>query len=380
MSIVRALAAAIVAVAAATLPQPDRRWGDAMRREVASADAPLDALSYALGCLGFAARAAGAALFIDKDEGITAMPIATGLLHRQRLLAGLCAITATALGLAYLALTDAPTRYLAMNGAALLAGFLAVGIADQVKRLVRVPIGIVAVALASALFLTTWGGATVNAATRWLSIGTLVVQPSLMIVPVLALCSLRSPGITATIAIMVAAIVLAVQPDRAMAGALFMAMLASWVVRPDRRSVPALIASAAGFLATLLQQDVQPAMPWVDQILYAAFSAHPLAGAAVVTGTVALLVPGLAGLTVGRNREASAVFAAVWSGVIVAALLGNYPTPLVGYGGSAIVGYVLCLAGLPHRSRDLGLATLAPADGPRTSRAAPNHDAVVIAA
>jgi hypothetical protein len=36
--------------------------------------------------------------------------------------------------------------------------------------------------------------------------------------------------------------------------------------------------------------------------------------------------------------------------VIVAAALGNYPTPLVGYGGSAIIGYVVSLLGLPPRT------------------------------
>jgi hypothetical protein len=36
----------------------------------------------------------------------------------------------------------------------------------------------------------------------------------------------------------------------------------------------------------------------------------------------------------------------VWLTAIVAAALGNYPTPVVGYGGRAIIGYVLALAAL----------------------------------
>jgi hypothetical protein len=69
-----------------------------------------------------------------------------------------------------------------------------------------------------------------------------------------------------------------------------------------------------------------------------------------------------------RDRASAApwlVFGAIWLGVIVAAALGNYPTPLVGYGGSAIIGYVLSLAALPRR--------LAPAGRTR-------HDAVAEAA
>jgi hypothetical protein len=36
--------------------------------------------------------------------------------------------------------------------------------------------------------------------------------------------------------------------------------------------------------------------------------------------------------------------------VVAAAALGNYPTPLVGYGGSAVLGYLLSAALLPTAS------------------------------
>jgi cell division protein FtsW (lipid II flippase) len=37
--------------------------------------------------------------------------------------------------------------------------------------------------------------------------------------------------------------------------------------------------------------------------------------------------------------------------VIAAAAIGNYPTPLVGYGGSAILGYLLSAALLSASTR-----------------------------
>lgn len=49
----------------------------------------------------------------------------------------------------------------------------------------------------------------------------------------------------------------------------------------------------------------------------------------------------------GKSRHARIVFGAAWLGVIVAAAVGNYPTPLVGYGGSAVIGYVLSAFALP---------------------------------
>ena len=53
--------------------------------------------------------------------------------------------------------------------------------------------------------------------------------------------------------------------------------------------------------------------------------------------------------------------------MVVAALLRDYPTPLVGYGGSAVLGYLLSVALLPNDARETGLdeaLETRPADGP----------------
>jgi hypothetical protein len=48
------------------------------------------------------------------------------------------------------------------------------------------------------------------------------------------------------------------------------------------------------------------------------------------------------------GRPEALAFAAVWLAAICAAALDNYPTPVVGYSGAAVLGYVLSLAGLPR--------------------------------
>jgi hypothetical protein len=97
-----------------------------------------------------------------------------------------------------------------------------------------------------------------------------------------------------------------------------------------------------------LLADPSPAASFVDQIFFSAFSVHVLAGLAVAAGAVLMLVPPALGLLRDPGQRAAyAVFGAIWLGVILAALLGNYPTPLVGYGGSAIIGYLVSLLGLP---------------------------------
>ena len=53
-----------------------------------------------------------------------------------------------------------------------------------------------------------------------------------------------------------------------------------------------------------------------------------------------------------EGAQALAAQALLWTGAVVAAALGNYPTPLVGYGSSAVIGYCLSLlAFLPPREQ-----------------------------
>jgi hypothetical protein len=153
------------------------------------------------------------------------------------------------------------------------------------------------------------------------------------------------------VALIVAAAALAIQPDRAMAGALAVVLAALALRRPDPMVLSALAAAAIGFAITLIRADVQPAVPFVDQILFRSFDVHWLAGMAVTGGAVVMLLPAIRGLSRDPGQgDLHVAFGALWLAVIAAAALGNYPTPLVGYGGSAILGYLLSLAAFPART------------------------------
>jgi hypothetical protein len=172
--------------------------------------------------------------------------------------------------------------------------------------------------------------------------------------------------VTGTVAIALAACALAAQPDRAMAAVLVAGMAAVLLARPGRLPALALAAAIAGFGVAMLQPDALPAVPFVDRIFYTAFDVHPAAGAAVIAGCVLLLAPALAGWRGNAERPAAYAFGACWAAVIVAAALGNYPTPLVGYGGSAVLGYLLSAGLLPaapgNAARAMSGAVIAQAD------------------
>lgn len=336
----RRLAETIVRLAAIILPARLRDWGRAMAVELAAIERPGAALAFAFGCLAAALRQA----------------MSFHLRHPRRL-AAYCAIGATGLGLAYMNAAGAPLSYLAVNAAALAIGLLAVGVLTDAGRLWRIAGGAVGVALACLILLTSLFGISADGATRWISAGGILLQPGLFLVPAVALGFARARDAASLLAILIASLALALQPDRAMAGALALAMAALALARPERGVLVALGAALAAFAATLARADASPAMPFVDRIFYSSFLVHPLAGFAVLAGAALMLVPAIAGyIRDPENRPIHAVFGAVWLAVILAAALGNYPTPLVGYGGSAILGYLISLLGLPPRpaTRSIG--------------------------
>jgi hypothetical protein len=220
----------------------------------------------------------------------------------------------------------------------------------------QVGAGALPVALACLLLLTSLFGVSADGVTRWVSAGGIMIQPGLILVALVALSFAKSRDGLSGAAILISALALALQPDRAMAGALAAGMATLAVLRPGRSVLAALGAASAGFAATLVQADRSPAVPFVDRIIHSAFEVHPLAGLAVWGGAGLMLVPAIVGIIRDpAHRPAYAVFGAVWLGVLLAAALGNYPTPLVGYGGSAILGYLLAMLGLPRHAAARGV-------------------------
>lgn len=333
------------------LPPLMRPWGEAAIREAGSMDRPGEALPFALGCLSWAVGEAIRFQFSKlTSQGEKAVNLAD--IFGPRGAAVGCGIGAAGLGLAYMAAGGAPASYLMSNAAALAFGLVTLSILVLADRRAHLATGPISLSLGLILLGVSLWGITADGVTRWVALGPLAIQPSLMIVPLMAVLFARSRDVLSLAGVTLAALALALQPDRGMSGALAAGLTVLAFTRPGRKTLAAASVSVIGLGAALIQPDPSPAMPFVDQILYSSFVIHPLAGAAVLLGSVLLVLPALDAIRAKDvEPSACATFGAVWAVIIVAAALGNYPTPVVGYGGSAIVGYFLSLIVFSRRSR-----------------------------
>lgn len=348
----RRLAQGAGALVERVYPRSEAGWARAMRCEIEQVEDDRAAFLFALGCLWGGCRSAAAHRLSSARKGALTMILDLARLSQPRGAGIACAVAATSLGLFHLWAAGAPARYLVVNAAALLLGIVALrGIAGAPPQAGRF-VGPVLLALGASLFATALLGASADGASRWIFIGPLAVQLSLVVVPLMIVLFARRPDALGTAGIAVAAAALALQPDRAMAGVLALAAALVAATRPGRSTIAAFAAAAAGFALALGRPDALPAVPHVDRILFTAFEVHLLAGAAVLFGALLLPLPALAGWRrdPGR-RHVHLAFGATWLGCVAAAALGNYPTPVVGYGGSAILGYLLSLAALPTAVR-----------------------------
>lgn len=256
-----------------------------------------------------------------------------------------CGMSASVSGIAYLMISGAPLVYSIVNGGALVVGLLL-----YVVR--QVPVGRKTFVhpefwmffSAAVLILTALFGAEIEGIKRWIAIGPVLMQPGIILVPLMTLLFAGRPERLPSIAICIAALALALQPDRATAGVLAAATIGILLHRRDLTTFICAAVSVFSFCIALFRPDNLPAIEFVEGVYRAAVASGILSSLLVALGTAILLVPAFYIRVLPTHRSLLPfVFGVVWFTFVLAALFGNYPTPLVGYGSSSIIGYFLCL-------------------------------------
>ena len=183
-------------------------------------------------------------------------------LASPRRLTMFCGAVAVLLGLSYLWAAGAPPQYFVIN---VLACFIGLAVYAMV-RLAGSSDGhceVTIIVLTGLLVLSTVVGSTVEGATRWIKLGPLFVQPSLILLPPLIVAFARRITPLSTLAVVVATITVASQPDRAMVAVAFIGLAVIAATRAGRSTLFAAGVAALGLAYTFVVPDNLPAAPYV---------------------------------------------------------------------------------------------------------------------
>lgn len=256
---------------------------------------------------------------------------------RGRLVANLALALPVLAGLGYLFGLGAPPSYPIVNAGALAfaCAFILAAPAMRSQASRRILIGLALVAL----FLPLLTGPAIGGVARWIPLGPFALHAGMLVVPTLAvLCAKEREA--APILLSIALLAASLQPDLATVAAVMLASVGLYEATQDwRHGLVAIVAFAAGLVASV--RGELPAQPFADYLILPLALTNPLVAlgllAALVAGFLVLLKAG-PGEDAPRKALAGSLF-----GFSFAGLVSNYPSALIGYGASPILGFGLAL-------------------------------------
>jgi len=127
-----------------------------------------------------------------------------------------------------------------------------------------------------------------------------------------------------------------------------LAVVRARVAAPD---VTALLMALAAAVWSWTRADPLPAIAHVERVVPEAFAANPAVGMAAGSLLILLSLPFVVRAFAGGERAVAAGLAGLWIGLVAGNLFGNYPAPVVGYGASLVVGWLVSLGLVLSRPR-----------------------------
>ncbi|QJB69564.1 hypothetical protein [Parasphingorhabdus halotolerans] len=244
------------------------------------------------------------------------------------------------MGCIYMVLADAPTIYVLVNGSALVG---AIAIALLLKR----PTSERSAATLTGLGVLLLGGTLfsspeIDGVHRWIGLGPIRLHIGVVILPALAAMLPLVDRRIALLSVILVSLIVTLQPDRASAFALFVAVLVLAMVKRNAWVFGMLTFAGAGLIWTLGKPDPLQSVPFVENVIPDAWEFHPFFAAVLALALIlALLMPFYR--IDFKNHLPLTISLTAMIGFVLISLLGAYPVPLIGYGASAIIGYGLVM-------------------------------------
>jgi len=263
-------------------------------------------------------------------------------------LALIAQISATAaISLLAIHTAGAGTTSVAVQGAAFLIGAVALWAASLMARPGRGSrlISAAAILVVAVLMLTT--GVEMQGAHRWLALGPVLIHPaSLLGAPLLWLVAQDADDVwTAGVATLT---ILTFGLGFDGAASLAFAVGATGLLTAARRSWKTLapLTALSWILAlwSLTRSQALPRVPYVEDVVPTVWAVAPVLGVAAVIALILLSAPLLwMGWRARGIGAAGLAMAGFWIGLSAANLLGAYPAPVVGYGASPVIGWLVAI-------------------------------------
>ena len=266
---------------------------------------------------------------------------------RDRVTALAALATPVLAGLAYLLAFGAPPANLVVNAGALAGAAVIIAIGpDPASARARRLLLLGALAL---LFVPLLTGPSLGGVARWLPLGPVTLHAGMLAVPALAVLAGEEPDYAPAI-LSAALLAVLLQPDMATGAAITLAGFGLYDASKDWRYG---LLAAAAFTASLVAatRGELPAEPFADRVTFLLAKTEPLAALGLGMALLASFLV-IAGAFPGRERSRKALAGTLF-GFAFAGHVSNYPSPLIGYGASAIIGFGLALGLLAARKPEL---------------------------
>lgn len=249
------------------------------------------------------------------------------------------AVLAVAAGAALLVALGAPVRMPILHGATLVVGLVGCLVmwAARDRRWTERLGDLILIGAACLIPLTVYLGPQADGMARWVVVGGLTLQPAMIVVAPIAIGTALRPSEDRLGSVLIAALGLMLQPDPGAAAMLLAGLAAPLLIKEQRRAfhIGATVIAGIALVVAQAQTVTLPPVEFVEGVIPAALNAGVIPAMLALTVIVLMLLPAW------PLRPPQLAFLGVWSAALLVAWLGPYPTPVIGFGGSSVLGFVL---------------------------------------